>query len=458
MKTNVSVKEKVYTHEGALSTKVDPLSALKRSVMACMLWEDNFYEDGKSISERIHELCSQCQKIQVLNVARKVHSQGLLRHVPLWLILGSFKAKGKMESFVQGERMEPVSNFISNICTRPDQMTELLSLYWKDGKKPIPSQMKKGLAQAFCKFDEYQLAKYNRDAPVKLKDVLFLCHAKPKDDAQAELWKRLISGTMKTPDTWEVRLSSGQDKKESFEVLLKEGKMGRLAVLRNLRNMYEAKLDKELVRSGLLSKSRPLLPFQFIQAAKHCPQWEDIIDESMLSSLEEKEKLQGVTVILVDVSGSMTSGTISSKSEATPQDAASGLAILLREVCERYEIFSFSNHLVQIPPRRGMALRDAIKTSQPSSGTFLGQTLNTLNTARNGAYIDRVIVITDEQTNDTPPEMKNTGSCYILNVSNCKNGIKNNGQWTIISGFSEASIDYIREIQNNNKNTPAPPS
>ena len=87
--------------------------------------------------------------------------------------------------------------------------------------------MKKGLAAAFTKFDEYALAKYNRPTPVKLRDVLFLSHAKPVDEAQATLWKRLIAGELVAPDTWEVALSSGADKRETWERLLMERKLGR---------------------------------------------------------------------------------------------------------------------------------------------------------------------------------------------------------------------------------------
>jgi hypothetical protein len=44
--------------------------------------------------------------------------------------------------------------------------------------------------------DEYQLAKYERGGPIKLRDVLFLCLAKPRDQAQADVWKRLVSGNL----------------------------------------------------------------------------------------------------------------------------------------------------------------------------------------------------------------------------------------------------------------------
>ncbi|MCO6763737.1 hypothetical protein KQH43_32080, partial [Streptomyces sp. EL5] len=70
---------------------------------------------------------------------------------------------------------------------RPDEMTELLAIYWADAlgpqqqrkRQPVSAQIKKGLARALTKFDAYQLAKYDRDGAVRIKDVLFLVHAKP---------------------------------------------------------------------------------------------------------------------------------------------------------------------------------------------------------------------------------------------------------------------------------------
>ena len=68
----------------------------------------------------------------------------------------------------------------------PDELAEFVAVYAKvnkvtpkNVKKKLSAQVKKGLAQAFAKFDEYQFAKYNRDGDVKLRDVMFLCHPKP---------------------------------------------------------------------------------------------------------------------------------------------------------------------------------------------------------------------------------------------------------------------------------------
>lgn len=430
-------KPPVFTHEGAKSSHISPLETLKRLTMACMLWEDTFYVDGKTVAEQIEEACKQVPRVDIVYLATHIHSNGLLRHIPLLLIIESLKRKSEC---VQA---------IYDICTRPDQMTELLSLYWKDGKKPIAAQLKKGLALAFTRFDRYQLSKYNKDAPIKLKDILFLCHAKPKNDQQAQDWKDLINGTLAPADTWEVRLSAGEDKKQSFTELMEAGKLGRLATLRNLRNMQESGVDKKLVERSLMSKTRPILPFQFIAAAKECPKWEDIIDASMVDSCKEKERLMGRTLVLVDVSGSM-SDPISSKSKLNRMDAACAFAILLREICYELDIHTFSNQLSPaIPNRRGMALRDSIVNSQPHSGTMLGSCLKLINeqmmTNKNLKY-DRLIIITDEQASDFIPNMP-IEKRYILNVANYKNGLDNKDNWVKINGFSEASIDYIVEIE-----------
>jgi hypothetical protein len=311
----------------------------------------------------------------------------------------------------------------------------------------LAAGVKRGLAAAFGKFDEYRLAKYDRASKIKLRDVLFLVHAKPKDDSQA-LWKRLVDGELATPDTWEVELSAGKDKKETFERLLLEGKLGGLAVLRNLRNMQQAGVDESLIRARLDQGVARALPFRFVTAAGYAPNLEGALEAAMLKGVADVEALPGKTGLLVDVSGSMDE-RIARKSETTRIDAAAGLAILLREKAERVVFATFSNHVAVIPPRRGFALRDAIKTSQPHQGTYLRRALQLLRDdpqATGWSGLDRVIVITDEQSHDgILPAF--TELAYVVNVAPYKHGVSYRDGWTHIDGWSERVIDYIREAE-----------
>ncbi len=419
------------THEGAQARHISPELQLRRAVLACLLWESQFYEDGVEIGGRIAELVPKVAAEQVAALAIEARERMKLRHAPLLVVREMARHKSHRQL---------VAETLARVIQRADELAEFVAIYWKDGRVPLSGQVKKGLAAAFPKFDEYQLAKYDRGGPIKLRDVLFLSHAKPRDAAQAGVWKKLIWGRLATPDTWEVALSSGADKREAWERLLAENKLGALALLRNLRNMKDAGVEAELVLSALRSmKTQRVLPFRFLAAARYAPQWEETLEQAMLACVAGQEKLPGKSIVLVDVSGSMTA-PLSRRSEMQRTDAAYGLAVLLREVGEKVSVFSFSDNLVEVPPRRGFALRDAIDASQPHNGTYLGKAVEELN--RKQRY-DRLIVITDEQAHDSVPAPKGKG--YVINVASYKNGV-GYGKWTHIDGWSESVVDYVREL------------
>ena len=418
------------THEGAPARLISLELQLRRSVLACLLWEKQFYEDGVEIAGRIAELVPKVAPEKVAALAVEAREQMKLRHAPL--LLAREMARHKTHRALVGETL-------ARVIQRADELAEFVAIYWAGGKVPLSAQVKKGLASAFSKFDEYALAKYDRSGPIRLRDVLFLSHAKPRDEAQAELWKRLVENQLATPDTWEVALSSGADKREAWERLIRERRLGALALLRNLRNMKQAKVEEELVLGAIRTmKSSRVLPFRFIAAARHAPQWEETIEQVMIRAVEAQAKLPGKTVLLVDVSGSMVE-RLSGRSEMLRTDAAYGLAILLREICGKASIYTFSNTLAAIPPRHGFALRDALDASQAHQGTYLGHALKAIS-----EKYDRIIVVTDEQAHDRVPAPQGRG--YMINVASFKNGV-GYGKWTHIDGWSESVVEYIRSLE-----------
>ena len=262
------------THEGAPARNISTELQLRRSVLACLLWETQFYEDGVEIAGRIAELVPKVSAEKVAALAVEAREKMKLRHAPLLLVREM--ARHKTHRVL-------VADTLQRVIQRADELSEFVAIYWKDGRVPLSGQVKKGLAAAFTKFDEYALAKYDRASPVKLRDVLFLSHAKPVDAAQAELWKRLVAGELATPDTWEVALSAGADKREAWERLLSENKLGALALLRNLRNMADAKVTPALIGEALgRMKTERVLPFRFIAAARFAPQWETELELSLI--------------------------------------------------------------------------------------------------------------------------------------------------------------------------------
>lgn len=441
MKLNTALsRPTIFTHEGAPASRINAEQQLRRSVMACMLWENTFYESGEDIAARIAGLVKQVPADRVAAIALEAREQFKLRHVPLLLVVEMAKLK---------THRHLVASTAEVVIQRPDELAEILAIYSKGrtGNKKLnklSKQLQKGVAAAFRKFDEYSLAKYNQDREIKLRDVLFVTHAKPnggKNGAQAKLWKRLVNNELKTPDTWEVALSATADKKAEWTRLLTEKKLGALALLRNLRNMEQAGVSDSLIRGALLEmKTERVLPFRFVAAARHAPKFEPEIEAAMLRSLEQFEKLPGTTAIVVDNSGSM-SGKVSEKSDLSRQDAASALAILVREVCENTIVIGYGSSAALIPARRGFALREAIQNG-PGGGT---DTAAAIALAKIKGY-DRIIVITDEQshTRVTGPGRDKLG--YFINVAPYKNGI-GYGEWVHIDGWSEAVLQYIVQAE-----------
>jgi hypothetical protein len=422
------------THEGAKARAFSAEQELQRTLMSCMLWEDQFYEDGVAIAERIGALVPKVKAETVAALAIAAREDMKLRHAPLLIV----REMARHET-----HRALVADTLERVIQRPDELCEFLAIYWADALGPmqqrkkaaVSAQAKKGLARAFAKFDAYQLAKYDRDGAVRLRDVLFLVHAKPKDKDQEKLWKQLIDGTLASPDTWEVALSAGADKKETFERLIAEKRLGALALLRNLRGMQVAGVAKKTITKALADmRTERVLPYRFIAAAQAAPDLEAELEAAMFGAIKGHAKLRGKTRLLIDVSGSMD-GAMSGRSEMRRIDAACGLAVLAREIAEEVEIFTFSNEVKKTPPRRGFALRDAIVSSQPHMGTELGKAVTAID--QRGV---RLIVFTDEQAHDRVPAPKGAG--YMVNVASYQHGV-GHGDWRRVNGFSEKILDWI---------------
>lgn len=436
--------------QGSIADNISDELELRRSVLACMLWEDIAYESGESVANHIGKLVSKVSPEVAANVAVEARNKQKLRHVPLLIA----REMARIPS-----HKHLVASTLSAVIQRPDELSEFLALYWKDGKVALSNQVKKGLAASFGQFDEYQLAKYkgSKETAIKLRDVLFLTHPKPKNEAQAELWRKLANNELSTPDTWEVALSSGKDKKSEWTRLLEENKLGAMALLRNLRNMEAAGVDSQLVSKALLRcNAEKVLPFRFIAAHREVPKYKAELEKLMLSCLATQDKIKGKTVVIVDVSGSMMS-PIGGQSRMSRLDAAAALAILIKGLAEDCVVYatagSDSARKAQTKrigsDKNGFALSDAIVDSYRhlgGGGIFLKQCVDYAKAEQNTA--DTLIVISDSQDtsgDESPKQVVPFGKFnYMMDISCHKHGIGYQ-KFTVLNGFSEALVNYVVE-------------
>ncbi len=268
-------------HEGAVAWRMTPEWELYTTVVTTMGTEDKFYEKGDDRVRRIAELVRKVEPEFVAQLAIYSREEMHLRSVPMLLLV-------ELASCHHGDSL--VSRAVSRTVQRADEITELLMCYqWRMGRKglnQLSHQLRKGLAEAFNRFDEYQFAKYNRTGrKVTLRDALLLVHPKPKNKAQAEIFLKILNDTLSTPYTWETELSvigkqgfsslEERDKAQcdTWQQLIKSGRLGYMAVLRNLRNMTNLCIDdeskhmvcKRLANPVEVRKSKQM-PFRFLSA------------------------------------------------------------------------------------------------------------------------------------------------------------------------------------------------
>ena len=362
MNYNSMIKEKgtVKNYEGAKAYAMTPEMELYTAVVTCAM-SDKYYEENDERMERICELIRKVDPVFVAKLAVYTRTQMNLRSIPMLLIV-------ELAKIHNGDSL--VKRTIEKTLLRADEIMELLMCYqlrngeFKGNKKlnKLSRQVQEGLKSAFNNFDEYQFAKYNRsNLEVKLKDALFLVHPKAKSQEQQAIFDKIVSDTLQTPYTWETQLSelgqkhfSTKEEKEAalgalWEELIDSGKVGYMAILRNLRNILQAKVSPahiEKVTSVIsdpqkVAKSKQL-PFRFLAAYKELMGVKSSYTSLMLSALESAVKasvvnLQGFGIdtdvlVAADVSGSMFH-TISPKSSVMLYDIGILLSMLLKSRC-----------------------------------------------------------------------------------------------------------------------------
>ncbi|SFH42087.1 TROVE domain-containing protein [Pontibacter chinhatensis] len=381
MKFNFLTRKKHQTtnHEGALAWKIGPAAELYAAVVTASL-SDTFYESGNQRLKRIRELIAQNDPEFVAKLAVYARTHMHLRSVPLVLVVELAKVHA-------GDDL--VSRTVARVVQRADEITELLAYYslsnGRTGTKKLgrfSKQLQKGLAVAFNRFDEYQFAKYNRATEVKLRDALFLVHPRSKDDTQRALFDKIAADTLAIPYTWETELSElGQrafenaeakaaEVRAKWEELIDSGRLGYMALLRNLRNILQAEVSAAHMQRvcATLSDARAVqqakqLPFRFLAAYRELLPLTSGYTAMVLEALEQAvqasvQNMRGFSeevrvVVACDVSGSMQR-PISPRSKILSYDIGLMLGMLLQHRC-RYVVsgmFGDSWKVINLPQRQ----------------------------------------------------------------------------------------------------------
>jgi hypothetical protein len=431
------VQNDTLNYEGAKAFTLTPQMELYTAVATAAL-SDNFYEGADALINRINALVEQNGAQFTAKLAVYAREQMYLRSVPLVLTVELAKQHN-------GDGL--VAALTERVVQRADEITELLSYYIASNQRTdvkqlnkLSKQLQKGLAAAFNRFDEYQFAKYNRDANVTLKDALFIVHPKAKDGLQQILFDKIVKNELQTPYTWEVELSAvGQKTYNSatekqaavtavWEELVLSNKLGYMALLRNLRNILEAEVSVETLNKACayLSNEKAVanskqLPFRFLAAYRevaavksgHVSKVLDALEQSVLQSAANIEGFDEITsvVIAADMSGSMQA-PISAKSTVQRYEVGLILAMLLQSRCANVVtgIFGQSYKLVQLPHSNILSNTYRLSSMVGEVGHSTNGYLVIADLLQRRKVVDKVMLFTDMQLWDS------TGSTSIADL------------------------------------------
>jgi len=341
----------VSNYEQGLSFSVDPLTELYLRAATCLVGEPKFYESADFADQELIRVTHKVLKTHpefVLQLAVYCREHMHLRSVPLVLCA---EYANMAPGIVPGAR-----KYISRVIQRADELSEIIAYQLERNKisprkTKLPMAIKAGVAGAFPKFDTYTLGKYNRDSVVKLRDVLFMTHPKPKNNQQKADWDALAAGTLESPITWETQRSGGLMTWQEVihNIFNKDGKVNNyMAQLRNLRNVLQSEevtnedislMCKMLSDPGAVRKSKQL-PFRFLSAYRIVQELNhpmlnsvlDALEDAASVSVENIPEMPGTTLIACDVSGSMTWTPISKNSSVFPYD----IGIMLGSMAQQF--------------------------------------------------------------------------------------------------------------------------
>ena len=310
-------------------------------------------------------------------------------------------------------------SFYARIVKRPDDMLEIAALLKNKGSKKLPNAVKKGFAAAFDRFDGYHLAKYRGEGKeFKLVDLVNLVHPVPTE-RNAEALRALVAGELKNTGTWESKLTAaGQmasDDAEKAEMkagawaeLIGSGKLGYLAMLRNLRNIAEQAPEmvpivaEKLRNEGQIRKAL-IMPFQFMVAMDAVKSAGLKNDRSLIAALSDALELslanvprfEGRTLVVIDDSGSMTTAARGNGfgSRTCIQLGAAFAAALFKSNDADLMRFSDDASFIRANPRDSMAtIANSIVRNAKSAGTNFHAIFENAKSA-----YDRIIILSDMQ-------------------------------------------------------------
>lgn len=348
--------------QGYEAYSVDKWSRLI-SMLTTLKVQDQFYKTASTQLTELKEIVDQCAKEDVLLTAKTIVwarciSDGMrtISHVATALLIPHLDTDLRKRILNLWNKKEQ----FGGVIYRPDDMLSIVEVLRLTGNK-LPNALIKAFAKNLERLDPYSILKYKKD----MIDLINIVHPNPNNGKNVEyngeqvsVLTAIMKGMSVSADTWEVAQSNAgqlvasavkegkiteaeakdlldEAKNENWTNLLKEGKLGILAAVRNIRNILTTcdnvslKLLCDLLSNGELIRKGKVLPHQLDLAYKVViTEFNDSNSRQVLQALQKgyelaipnlAEVMTGRTLAIVDVSSSMTSYSINKDGKISGQ-------------------------------------------------------------------------------------------------------------------------------------------
>lgn len=342
---------------------------------------------------------------------------------------------------------------IDMACQRADEPGELAAYWTGHFGRNLPKPVRRGLADAAGRlYNEYTAQKWDTASHAwRFADVLQMAHAAPegfrhdlyefiiadrygndfdlseknlpmikanialRQEAKTNPRVLLDASRLKAAGmTWEDTLSlagTAIPKKDLWEALIDADQLGHMALIRNLRNIQEAKVSAQHIKlvqdrvadPAIVSKGRQF-PFRYWSAYKNAGSdaWKYSLAQALDLSTQNIPELSGETYVFIDTSGSMQA-PMSNDSKIYRVEAAALFAhALAAKNTGRVRVFEFADSCREVDAvKPGASVLSAVDATNRRVG-HVGYGTETQksvqNVLRQYGSPARIVIFTDCQS------------------------------------------------------------
>lgn len=429
--------ETVQNFMGGESFRINPLETMKMVTASSIFGEASFYRkggmsdgryktapllkgytilrdsDGKTTTQIMEESIDKALDYDfkaTLDWAVTLRKEYYMRLNPqVIMVRAAIHPKRKNFTSLYPGEFKRIEQLVMSRADEPAVQTAYF-LYTNKGKHNFPSILKRSLKEKLDGLNRYQVAKY-KNHEIGIIDTVRITHA--SSDVLDELMRTWTVKVSEDERTWENMRSKGA----TWERIIKSGCMGHMAMLRNLRNVFQNVTDTILcdeylkqLKEGVVKGKQ--FPYRYYSAMKEIekagirfrePQILDALEECMDISMENMPRLSGRTMALSDNSGSAW-GTIPSEYRSVRIAEIDNLsAVIAAAASEEGYVGKFGDKLITYPiaKRRGI-LSQAQQISEKRDRNVGGGTEGGIweffwNAIQKKEWWDNIFIYSDQQ-------------------------------------------------------------